>query len=526
MNNLIEVNSSFQLSKRSGKVLLIIGTSIHDQLNLAEYFVNKLEFIKLNQQKIFNKVASDISEEYFIKDIKFVSEITGKIYENYLELLSFLQKTNIAKLSKIYQPIYRQAQLANEIIIFRLYKEYFKEAQQIIISGKNCIIVENIFNDPFPRRKDIFFDYFNYFGDNFKILNVYSSMQNCILQSKYANSKFISYICSNDNIENIYYHINDMAIKNGFDEYIFENPLFNFEQFPLMFHILNQKPNTQIFEVIRGKDLKKIYTESISEIKKIFGFIVLKSYTKFYQKNSILNELGSQFLYLKNFQSEDEIYISNKRLIYHYNLILNGQELDKLAELKELIDSIKLWLDNKNYTYYNSSKYITNNINRNKDQIEYDDSPNIDIFTKKFNIVNKLISNKQLFIIDNVNNLNNNDILYKIYKPEKKENSTYYFLVRTSKGWVVYILSISKYKDITLTYYQNIEAPIAQTDENLIFINHLYISINKIIDKHFYIKIIIPEIKTLYKKIPELYKVLSLLNDRAPKNERIITKST
>jgi len=102
----------------------------------------------------------------------------------------------------------------------------------------------------------------------------------------------------------------------------------------------------------------------------------------------------------------------------------------------------------------------------------------------------------------------------RIHKPTRKGYSVYCFFVKISKGWVVYILSIGKNKNIKLIYYQNIQVPIEQSDENLIFINYLYISINKIIDEHFYIKIITPERKTLYKKMPELYKSLSLLNEK------------
>ena len=144
--------------KKNGKILLITGTSIIDQINISNHLVNNLEFIKLNQEKIFNKITLEISDEYFIKDIKFVFEITGKLYQSYLDLLNFLQKTSIAKLEKIYLSVYRKAQLANEIIIFRLYKEYFKEVKEITSDKQKTTIIhcdKPTKNDVHPTMKPI-----------------------------------------------------------------------------------------------------------------------------------------------------------------------------------------------------------------------------------------------------------------------------------------------------------------------------------------------------------------------------------
>jgi hypothetical protein len=513
MNKIIQANSSFQLPKKSGKVLLITGTSVHDQLIIAKYLADELEFVKLNQEKIFNKIALEISEEYFIKDIKFAEEITGKIYPNYLYLLSFLQKTNIAKLSKIYQPFYRKAQLANEIIIFRLYKEYFREAQELINSGKNCIIIENIFNDPFPRRKEIFFDYFNSFGDSFKILNVYSSMQNCISKAKTANFKFISYVCSNHNIEDIYDYMTNLAIKNGYNEYRLENPLFNFEQYPLMFNISNKKSNTQIFEIIKGKDLKRIYNESIFESKKIFGFTVLKSYPIFYQRPSIMNEIGLQFLHLKDFLDEDEIYISNKRLIYNLNLILDKDNIYEISSFTQISDNIKLWIQNKDFRYHSSDQYI-NKIKKVEAQIKYESPTQQDLSFETLNTIKKLIPDNNLFIINDIYNKDHIDGPCSINHPNNQKYIKCYYFLRIKNIWVTYVVSFRNDNNIKLEYFHNAQIPIEQNDENLIFINYLYLYINKLLNRHFYIKITLPKKKDIYKKMPYLEEALFLLNKK------------
>ena len=281
-----------------------------------------------------------------------------------------------------------------------------------------------------------------------------------------------------------------------------------------MFNISNHKPDTQIFEIVKGKDLKRIYSESIFEMKKIFGFIVLTSYPNFYQRTSIINEVGLQFLYIKDFLDEDEIYISYKRLSYNFNLILEGEGINKIYDLQKLIDNLKLWIDNKNYTYYNSNKYI-NKIKKVNAHIEHQNFTSIDISFETLNNIKKLISDKPMFIINDINNKHNVNIIPSIDSIPTRRYTKYYYLLKIKTGWVIYIISINQNKNIKLEYFQNIGIPIEKSEENLIFINHLYLSINKIIDRHFYIKLINPKNKNPYKKIPYLEQALFLLNKKA-----------
>lgn len=456
----------------ANKVLLLTGTSYIDQEKVLKFIIDyDTNFVRLNQEAIFYKVACEISDEYFSKDMRFVDKVTCKQHLNYLDLLYFLQKTHNKKLSKLYSVVNSKSQLANEIIIFRLYKEYFIEVKKIIDSGKNCIFIENIFYDPFPRRKDIFFDYFKFFADDFKILNVYTSIKTIILQTKIINQEFIEYVLSNRNAQSAYEDLIKVSINGVQSSHRLENPLFNFELYPLMFNICKtQDSGDHKFEVLTGIELKMTYEVSVLEMKKILGFMVLKSYPTFYQKVSILNEISSQFLYTKEFNDEDQLYVINKRLIFDYNL--NMESASVADELNKFIQSC---FNSKSCIHFNANPAL-------KAHVVLNTVKHRKLSPQIIQDIRCLINSDRVFFI---NDINDKEIDY--FGVDKdlifKANLEYFFFLQTCEGWLPYVLLVQKNAKIKL----HLQANLAKSEENLVFINNLYVSLHKVITKHFFI---------------------------------------
>lgn len=449
----------------SNKVLLLTGTSYSDQQKIQKYIINNdPSFVKLNQEAIFYKVAEEISDEYFAKDISLASKLTGKKYFNYLDLLCFLQKAEY----KFYSAVNSKSKMANEIIIYRLYKEYFLETKKIIDSGKKCILSENIFNDPFPMRKEIFFDYFNFFGDNLKILNIYTDIKSIFTQTVHSNKEFIKFVLSKNDAQIAYKELIEDSINGVESSYRLENPLFNFELYPLMFNI-SSSPSSDNFEVLSGKELKLAYALSVLEMKKIFGFIVLKSYPTFYQKASILNEIGSQFLYMKAFNDQDQLYITNRRLRFDYNLDMQSTSVaQKLSSFMQ--------------THFGISMAAADLSHNQQLSLVFPAAAKLKPIPNKLILDTKiLLKSERVFFINRAQEIN-------CFKEDKaliaKSNLEYFFFLQTSLWLLPYVLLVSKNMSIKLYWHPKL----ALNEDHLIFINNLYTNLHKIVSKHFFIK--------------------------------------
>lgn len=459
------------------KVILLTGTSFFDQETALNHILNNnANFVRLNQEVIFHKTINDISHEYFLKDICYVEKVTGKRYDSYLDLLYFLQKTNHKKLMHIFSTVNTKSQVANEVIISRLYREYFIEAKKILNDGKNCIFIENIFNDPYPRRMDIFYDHFSRLGKNFKVINIYSSIQFIIAQTHATNKDFIEHFPSQGDAQKAYNELVNTSINCG-TSHTLQNPLFNFELYPMMFEISkDQSLRSQSLEMLKAKDLKLIYKMAIIEMKKTFGFLVLSSYPTFYQKASILNEIGHRFLYIKDFNDEDELYILNQRFIFDYTI--NLTQHPNIFCAVDMV--IKACLRNEELYHRDTIKLPappTLNMNSEVVEIFPKTSPQI-VQNLKY-----LMNSDKVFC---VNDVQKNDIDYFGLGKNTSliAGIEYFFFLQTDIGWVPYVLLVQKSGKVKLYYNTNA----AKNEINLIFINNLYINLHKIINKHFFIE--------------------------------------
>lgn len=458
------------------KVILLTGTSSFDQeMVLSHILNNNASFVRLNQEVIFHKIVHDISHEYFLKDICFVEKVTGRRYDSYLDLLYFLQKTNNKKLVQVFSTVNAKSQLTNEVIIYRLYKEYFIAAQNIVNAGKNCIFIENVFNDPFPQRMDIFYDYFSRLGKNFKVISVYSSIQLIMAQTHATNKEFIKHFSSQGDAQKVYDELVNASIICA-SSYTLQNPLFNFELYPMAFEISkDQSLRSQALEVIKAKELKSLYRMAIIEMKKTFGFILLRSYPTFYQKTSILNEIGSRFLYIKEFDDEDELYILNQRFVFDYSVNLT-QCSDIFCAVDMVLNACLLDEELHYPDTIKPSAFPTPSMSSDVVEIYPEVSPQI------VQNIRYLMNSDKVFCL---NDVQNNDIDY--FDLDKNAVLTagleYFFFLQTDIGWIPYVLLVQKSGRVKLYYNTNA----AKNEINFIFINNLYINLHKIINKHFFI---------------------------------------
>lgn len=454
-------------------VLLLTGSSYQDQKKVEDLiFQSGVNFGSINLSAIFHQVAEEITLEYFSKEMQKTNEISGLSFINYLDLLNFLQKTDDPALCKIYKNVYLRAQIANEIIIFRLYKQCYIACKKIIDSGSSCIFFENIFSDPYPRRKEIFFDYFKSFGESLKIINIYTDLKTTLLQVKENNEKFIKFFLKDNPIRKSYLDLIYKSREGNKDLPRIENPLFNFEIYLLM-HNLTTDKNTICgsFDTINSDDIYNIYEECVLEMKKFFGFLALKSFPIFYPKISILNDIGPSFLYVKNFPLNTKLYINNNRVICDLRININQDNwVEPLKSFLQKIFGQQLRFRSEN----NNNRYIGGLIENRTNTLTKD------ISMVKINKVKDLLVSNVVFFDCSL--LNSMDSTFNKNKILSIEPFTYnYFFVSKKEGWDAFVMILHKNGKVKI--YSSV-----QYISNFVFINDLYLSLYAIKGKHFFIK--------------------------------------
>jgi hypothetical protein len=473
--------------KKSGKILLIVGTSIKSQLKFTRQLCKSpLNLKYLDSAKVFARVAKAITRDYFSKEIHSFEKLTNKKFISYLDLLFFIQKSQNPGVCKLYKAFYKKVQLVNKIILYRYYESLFLEINKITESGKNCVFIENIFNDPYPERKDIFFDFFNIFGNNFKILNIYTDIQTSINQTIQTNDIFMKNISSKKNNAGKIVKSNEFTLNN------FEHPLFALELFPLMYGISKNQNHKSFFEHVKGKDLKHVYLQSIYQAKRILGFLIANQTPYFYHKHSILNEIGKNFIYIKDFKMNDNIYISNDRVTSDYTIIESNHVYDLITAgcPDNFLKTLTAWIKYDEYKPY-IDKYIGNtaNIQQHKQNTVIEDTlfqSSLSEITK--NKIAKITKNHPPILIEDIYNQVNLSIsLDTVTKSLFKTNCAHFFLQISETKWIAYIVNLLKDQKIQLMFFNNTNINFDTSDKHLIVINHLYIEIGKKFDIHFFI---------------------------------------
>ena len=485
---------------KSGKALLVIGTTLKSQI----YFVKKIcsnipNLVYVDTKKVFEKTCKSISSDYFYNELSFFQKFTNKKFVDYLDLLYFIQKLQHSEIQLLYKDFYKKAQYVNNIILYRYYEDLYLEINKLINKGKNCIFIENIYNDPYPERNEVFFKFFNILGDNFKNLHIYTDISTTIRNS----------INNNNNIINSF--LSKKSIKKSGDN--FEHPLFTLELFPLLYEI-TEKPDKNIFEQITGKSLKNAYLESIYQAKKLLGFFVSKQIPYFYHKQSILNEIGKSFLYLKDFKDNSNLYIINKRTSYNYNIIESNystkESLDK--NYTNLIRNIKSWIFDDKYIPYLDSYSKTKSSLIELSSVEFLFKTKLP-FSKKEE-VSKVLNNPSVFFIDTIFTENTqNNILKEVITLFFKNKSADFFLRVGEKKWSYYTIKLLENNTFQILFYNNSNITVEKDELHLIMVNYIYIEIAKKLNSHIFIDIINlnPEEKKYLELINQLNIALSII---------------
>ncbi len=473
-------------------VILISGISFENQKFIEDIFVNSnLNFTNLNLSPIFLKVADEITEEYFSKEISLAKEITSRDFFNYLDLLIFIQKSNDKALCDLYKSFYAKVQVVNELILYKVYSKAFRECKKIRDSGKNCILFENILNDPYPARRDIFLEYFNFFGDKFKIINIYTSITNIVKQVINNNEKFINYFSSVDDIKKSYLKQIEDSKNGDFSIPRFENPLFYFENFFLVNNISKSTnlKKEEVIEVINSNEIDFIYKEAIIQIKKIFGFIAANNYPVFYPRIDILNDLGKSFLFLKELPQNTDYFITNNRSIHDLRINLEDDGwVDKLSLFISGLFQTKIDLSSVKW----KSKKIFDS----------------DSFHRKYSILDSKVTDKikEILCSDNVFFHDYNENSIKNLSLQKYSEKTYHFV--KNKLWDLFVYERNESK-INKLYLD------CKDYENFVFINDIYIQLYNIKKKHFAFSNFRLSQLSNFSKIKDS---LNILNDDRPEN--------
>lgn len=499
---------------KQGKVLLVTGTSLRNQYDFVENFCqNNVDFIPLNTIKLFNNVVKEITREYFSEDIKRANELINIKHDNFLELLFYLQKINDPSITDFYKEYYKKIQLINKIILYRIYESFFLHSKQITSSGKHCILTENIFIDPYPLRKDIFYSFFDMYGENFKIVNIYTDIETSIIQLIESSNNFIKYVFSKKTGYSAYKKNIKLEETYGYPVNRYEDPLFTLELFPLLYNISNKEPkNSYSLQEITGTRLKDIYSKAINQNKKLFGLSILKQYPHFYYKYSIINEVGKKFLFIKNFKKNEMVYFTSNKVDSHYNIIQSNHLINgsNFVIPRDFILSIESWIKQDNYLPYKDVflqnsllKYNNYNINNPKAICKLSK-----LSQKGKTYVQDLSLEYQVIFIENLYNIKKTN---KILNNLINLNNLCIFLKTNNNVWLSYIIILFPNTQIKIKYYCQSNNKINCLDEHLILVNYIYIRISKQLNTHFFIDFIdlTTEIK-LDKKDLSIKKYLDL----------------
>ena len=477
---------------KQGKILLVTGTSLKSQYEFIRKFCkNNADFIPLNTIKLFNNEVKKITKEYFSKDIEIANKLTKKKHNNFLELLFYLQKLNDPCILKFYKEFYKKIQLINKIVLYRVYESFFLYSKKIVASGKNCIFAENIFIDPFPLRRDIFYTFFNIYGENFKIVHIYTDIGTSIKQLIEGSNHFIQYVFSKQTGYLAYRENIELEETSGYPVNRYENPLFSLELFPLIYNITNKIPkNNAYLQEIKGSSLKNIYFYSINQNKKLFGLFILKQYPQFYYKHSILNEIGKKFLFIKNFKKDETIYFINNRVDFHYNIIHSHHFTNdgNFFIPSDFILSIESWIKQDIYTPY-SDAFLQNSLLR----YNYDNQTNYNAISrlspKNKAYIRGLNSKYQTIFIEDIYNIKKTN---KILNNLINCNNSCILLRINTHLWICYVVTLLPNTKIEIKYSYS-SKNISKTDFldlHLILINYIYIRLSKQLNTHFLINFV------------------------------------
>ena len=306
------MNSSIILFK-DANVVLISGSSSSGKSTMAKLICDiDSSFIKINTKKININSEEEYSRKYFQDEIRASSELICKKLDKISDIFLESKIGKGLKLREIAKLLSRKLQnIAPQLYLEILYKNYFKEADKILSEGQRCIIDHNIFLDPYDLRKDIFFRHFSGLGERLKTISLYVSLEKVILNNLERNQRFYGFLNSrfptDDNKKIIEIHDKKM----GFSHIVFRRPLRVIENFLSLYKVNNN--NEGCLQKLEIDDFNKIIEIALWEQEKLIGFLIYKNYPFSHIQDEELINFRADFNFIKELKC-NEVCIYNHRI--------------------------------------------------------------------------------------------------------------------------------------------------------------------------------------------------------------------
>lgn len=461
------------MQNTSCKILALVGNFSPFLYDVADALcASDLNFRRLDIERIFVSVVEQVSRDYFFEEISKAEDLAQRHFLHYLDLLYTLQKLPDQKIQELYIPFYQKVQAMNKIILYRFYERVFHEVLFIQKSEQNCVFVHNYFYTPYPKRSEVFLDFFSLFQDNFKTLNIYTGIQASMELLQTTNQKFMNFVSSKPSSYEAYkafqkHSCDRQQLKN------FHDPLLLLSLFPAMY-TLSAIPREDTLESIHGATLKKIYDAALIETKKLFGYTVQENYPCFYPKLERFNNIKESRVFLEN---EQMTYISTGNRIQSDYTLIFMKSLETYSSLlpQKFLENLNSWITHNTYIPYYET-YISEN------------SPTI-ISLSPLNrspLLSTLHPQRQPNEILNIYEDNNVEIVFNHLMQDFSIPYSRKFSLLTQEGfWLRYHLSILKEGTVHLQYSHETRQSVNRCTEHLILINSLYIQLYKQLNRHF-----------------------------------------
>jgi len=336
-----------------GKVLLICAPSSSGKSLLANLICESdLAFVKLNTKSIDEKTRKEISLKYFSNELESANRYSNEPIQTLMQLFQVTQNTHNKNLKAICNDVWNKEKSLGETYCFEhLYKNYFSGAQDIIKKGMNCVIDHNIFLDPFPKRKNIFLEYFAYFKQSFKILNLYNPIENTLLNVLERNKRFYSFVLDHISGQEAETGIRIQETNKGYSSSTFRQPLRLLENWASMYNIASTEPlDAQTIQQISGVDFQRLLDIAHYEQEKLIGFLCFKNYPIAHIPVHELITFKDRYHYLSELSKSPILYVNEKRFEYDYKIAVDNDFNTNIkfnTKYKQIKALLKKWPMNK-----------------------------------------------------------------------------------------------------------------------------------------------------------------------------------
>jgi hypothetical protein len=297
-------------------------------------------FIKLNTKRINIISEQMLSHNYFARELDVASIIIGKNIASVSDVFTETQKCSNKALLDISKTLsIKLSDLDPQVYLDILYQNYVLEVEGILERGNRCIIDHNIFLDPHPLKKDIFFKHFKHLDGALKVINIYSNFENVILNTLDRNNRFYNFINTHERTNSSKTELERFDEQMGFSHLVFRQPLRIIENLFSMYRFTDSH-STKTLQIIRGRDLQQMLDIAQYEQEKLIGFLVYKNYIFTHISDEELLSFRSDFV-IPDITDRD-IYVEDERFRYDVGLItdynLNGSHfLNSLMSSKDRV---------------------------------------------------------------------------------------------------------------------------------------------------------------------------------------------